>query len=83
MRRCGPSCARAGSRSAKFRWSCTAQTLLRSASFFEGADAAGCMLYHKERNHWGCAGYVCVEYALIHVGEARAVFDSAYCGEGL
>ena len=41
------------------------------------------MLFHKERNHWGCAGYMCVEYALIHVDDARAVFDSAYCGEAV
>jgi hypothetical protein len=55
----------------------------QAREFFDGAEAAGYMIFHKERNHWGCAGYMCVEYALIHVDDARAVFDSAYCGEAV
>jgi hypothetical protein len=31
--------------------------------FFEAADAAKMRIFHKERNHWGCDGYKCLEYA--------------------
>lgn len=27
-------------------------------AFFEAADAAGMRVFHKERNHWGCNGYM-------------------------
>ncbi|KAL9180529.1 hypothetical protein ACHAXT_010982 [Thalassiosira profunda] len=33
-------------------------------NFFSSADQAGLRIFHKERNHWGCDGYTCVEYAL-------------------
>lgn len=42
--------------------------------FFKGADEAGYMIFHKERNHWGCMGYLCVEYSLIHKSEAKRIF---------
>ena len=32
--------------------------------FFLAADRANFRITHKERNHWGCAGERCVEYAL-------------------
>lgn len=34
-------------------------------SFFEFADKAKMRIFHKERNHWGCAGYHCLEFAFI------------------
>lgn len=47
--------------------------------FFEGAEAAGYMIFHKERNQWGCGGANCVEYALIHVSEAHKIFEATHC----
>jgi hypothetical protein len=47
----------------------------RLADFFEVADEAGYMLFHKERNHWGCMGYLCLEYSLIHKSEAKSLFE--------
>ena len=44
--------------------------------FFEGAEGPGYMIFHRKRNHWGCGGYKCVEYAFIHLREARRLFDS-------
>lgn len=35
-------------------------------SFFQGVDKAGLRVTHKERNHWGCAGWRCLEYVLVH-----------------
>jgi hypothetical protein len=32
-------------------------------AFFEAADAAKMRIFHKERNHWGCGGWSCLEYA--------------------
>lgn len=49
------------------------------APFFEGADKAGYMVFHKERNHWGCSGYSCVEFSLIHKFEAERVFKHTHC----
>jgi hypothetical protein len=48
--------------------------LERIASFFDGADLAGFMVFHKERNHWGCQGYACVEFSLIHKDAAEMIF---------
>jgi hypothetical protein len=31
----------------------------------EAADRANMRLFHKERNHWGCAGHRCLEYAFV------------------
>jgi hypothetical protein len=33
--------------------------------FFEAADAAKMRIFHKERNQWGCEGYVYLEYAFV------------------
>lgn len=33
--------------------------------FFESADRAKMRVMHKERNHWGCDGYKCLEYSLV------------------
>lgn len=35
------------------------------ALFLETADKAGMRTFHKERNHWGCMGFNCVEYSLV------------------
>lgn len=48
-------------------------------SFFEGSDRAGYMVFHKERNHWGCKGYECVEFSLIHRREAERMFRFTHC----
>ena len=29
------------------------------------ADDARMRVFHKERNHWGCEGYRCLEYAFV------------------
>jgi hypothetical protein len=49
------------------------------AIFFESADDAGYMLFHKERNNWGCMGYTCVEFSLIHKKEAEAILQYTFC----
>jgi hypothetical protein len=49
------------------------------SSFFEGADDAGYMIFHKERNHWGCQGFKCVEYSLIHEKEAKGIYQHTHC----
>jgi hypothetical protein len=40
-------------------------------SFFEGATEAGFYVFSKERNHWGCSGWGCVEYSLVHKETAQ------------
>jgi hypothetical protein len=32
---------------------------------FEAADKADMRVFHKERNHWGCEGWRCLEYAFV------------------
>lgn len=49
------------------------------ATFFDMANSAGFYIFHKERNHWGCDGYNCVEYALISNNTAWDIFSSALC----
>eukprot|EP00978_Attheya_sp_CCMP212_P003867 scaffold8225_cov52-Attheya_sp.AAC.1 len=34
-------------------------------NLFDAADNASMRVFHKERNHWGCMGYHCVEYAFV------------------
>jgi hypothetical protein len=59
-------------------WSGSANTtLLRE--FFEGADACGLRLFHKERNHWGCQGYACVEFSLVSAESAWREFQASHC----
>ncbi len=43
------------------------------AELFHTFRKAGMMVFHKERNSWGCNGYLCVEYALISKRYARQV----------
>jgi len=51
----------------------------RIARFFDAADDADFMVFHKERNQWGCDGYICVEYALLSKAEARRMFYREHC----
>ena len=37
------------------------------------------MIFHKERNQWGCNGYTCVEYSLISPAAAKRAFASTHC----
>ena len=34
-------------------------------ALFLAADDARMRVFHKERNHWGCEGYRCLEYAFV------------------
>ena len=44
--------------------------------FFLAADRANFRITHKERNHWGCAGERCVEYAQAKVSYVRPMEQS-------
>lgn len=46
------------------------------AKLFRTFTDAGLMIFHKERNHWGCLGYLCVEYSLLSSEYAKQVLDS-------
>jgi len=48
-------------------------------NFFQAADRAKFRITHKERNHWGCAGYKCVEYALTSESFLREVNGATLC----
>eukprot|EP00980_Cylindrotheca_fusiformis_P001181 scaffold323_cov93-Cylindrotheca_fusiformis.AAC.3 len=47
--------------------------------FFQKADKAKMRIFHKERNHWGCDGYRCLEYALISEDFLREANAAAVC----
>ena len=51
----------------------------RVEHFFEAADKAKMRIFHKERNHWGCDGYKCLEYALISEDFLREANGAASC----
>ena len=42
-------------------------------SLFKELWRAGFLLFHKERNQWGCLGYQCVEFSLMSKDYARQV----------
>jgi len=48
-------------------------------AFFSGAGDAGFDVFHKERNHWGCSGWQCVEYSLINRETAWDVYQFSHC----
>ena len=50
--------------------------------FFAAADRAKLRIFHKERNHWGCAGYRCVEYAFVSESFLREANAAAVCPSG-
>ena len=47
-------------------------------ALFKSFDDAGLFVFHKERNHWGCGGYTCVEFSLTTLHHSRKVFDALY-----
>ena len=49
--------------------------------FFLAADRAKFRITHKERNHWGCKGYRCVEYSLVSESFLRYVNGNVVCPE--
>ena len=49
---------------------------LRIQSLFGSLHDAGMMIFHKERNNWGCVGYKCVEYSLITEDYAQKVLHN-------
>ncbi len=49
--------------------------------FFLAADRAKFRIIHKERNHWGCDGYRCVEYVFVNETFLRHVNGNVFCPE--
>mmetsp|Transcript_24205 Transcript_24205/g.52202 ORF Transcript_24205/g.52202 Transcript_24205/m.52202 type:complete len:333 (-) Transcript_24205:284-1282(-) len=49
------------------------------ADFFLAADKAKLRIFHKERNHWGCRGYKCLEYAFISESFLREANRATIC----
>jgi hypothetical protein len=47
-------------------------------TFFQSALKANFDIFHKERNHWGCAGHLCVEFSLIHADTKARVIKSIF-----
>ena len=47
--------------------------------FFKGAEKCGLSVFHKERNHWGCHGYRCVEFSLISSHMALQEYIASHC----
>ncbi|KAL7539232.1 hypothetical protein ACHAWF_006337 [Thalassiosira exigua] len=47
--------------------------------FFEATDKAKLRIFHKERNHWGCNGYICVEYAFASESFLREANRAVLC----
>jgi len=45
------------------------------------ADKAKFRIVHKERNQWGCGGYICVEYALISESFLRQANEAILCSD--
>jgi FkbM family methyltransferase len=52
------------------------------ASLFHAYDEAGFLVFSKERNHWGCDGWRCVEYSLISFDFAQLAFEAYLTGSG-
>ena len=48
-------------------------------AFFEKLDRARMRIFHKERNHWGCDGYQCLEYAFVSEDFLRIANKAAVC----
>jgi hypothetical protein len=46
---------------------------------FHSMRRQGFMVFHKERNHWGCDGYMCVEFSIVSPGVAKAEFGATHC----
>ena len=54
-------------------------TLETISNLFLAADKAKLRIFHKERNHWGCSGYRCVEYSFISESFLREANKAAIC----
>jgi hypothetical protein len=48
-------------------------------NFFSAVDKANFRIFHKERNHWGCQGYLCLEYSLVNEKFLRDVNGEYVC----
>ena len=46
---------------------------------FQSLRGPNFAVFHKERNHWGCQGYQCVEFSLISESRAKEVFQKERC----
>ena len=51
--------------------------------FFAAADRAKLRIFHKERNHWGCNGYKCVEFAFASEAFLREANAALFCQSGV
>ena len=49
------------------------------SDFFLAADRAKFRVTHKERNHWGCGGASCVEYAFTSESYLRDINQATIC----
>ena len=47
--------------------------------FFLAADRAKFRVTHKERNHWGCGGASCVEYAFTSKAYLGEINEAILC----
>ena len=47
--------------------------------YFMAAASAGLRLFSKERNGWGCDGYLCVEFSFLDVRHACKAFLATHC----
>eukprot|EP00997_Jenningsia_sp_PLL12_P010989 NODE_8420_length_410_cov_36.836565_g7546_i0.p2 GENE.NODE_8420_length_410_cov_36.836565_g7546_i0~~NODE_8420_length_410_cov_36.836565_g7546_i0.p2 ORF type:complete len:128 (+),score=31.19 NODE_8420_length_410_cov_36.836565_g7546_i0:24-386(+) len=52
---------------------------LVSQFFDRMQDQCGLRITHKERNHWGCDGYLCVEFSFASPRVAFDIFVHARC----
>lgn len=48
---------------------------------FQTLRDAGIEVFHKERNHWGCDGYRCVEFSLMSLAYAKRVLGTFVRGD--
>ena len=46
------------------------------ASLFRTFEISGLFIFHKERNHWGCSGWECVEFSLMTTDYSKSVLES-------
>ena len=51
------------------------------AKLFDSADRAKMRIFHKERNHWGCDGFKCVEYAFVSESFLRQANAGVVCSD--
>ncbi|KAJ1623149.1 methyltransferase domain-containing protein [Pavlovales sp. CCMP2436] len=51
----------------------------RHSAFFDNAAKAGLRMFSKERNHWGCDGWMCVEFSYVDRQHACRAFTNTHC----